>query len=245
MQQATDDAMQFANALKTAGCVSAVFETLTAALTRFGFNYFLITGVPLPGQTLSAKTMLSGWPPEWFARYDERNYVTHDPVARRIVRSTDPFVWSQSGRGRTETSLSKTIMAEARDFGMHDGFSVPIYGYDGYQACVTMSADRSVDLSSEEQNAIYLISLVAYSKAKEVVTSSSGEKDQDDDPSLTDREREILGWISVGKTNWEVSRILSISEKTVEKHVGSIASKVGAMNRTHAVAEALRCRLIN
>lgn len=57
---------------------------------------------------------------------------------------------------------------------------------------------------------------------------------------LTSRERECLTWAAAGKSEWEISQILGISEHTSEKHLISAREKLGAVNRVHAVAEALR-----
>ena len=51
---------------------------------------------------------------------------------------------------------------------------------------------------------------------------------------LTIREREILQLISQGYRDRDVAEGLHISEKTVQKHVQSILSKLGAQNRTEA-----------
>jgi DNA-binding NarL/FixJ family response regulator len=51
---------------------------------------------------------------------------------------------------------------------------------------------------------------------------------------LTAREREILQSISQGYRDREIARGLHISEKTVQKHVQSILSKLGVQNRTEA-----------
>lgn len=54
---------------------------------------------------------------------------------------------------------------------------------------------------------------------------------------LSEREKEVLGWLKQGKTSWAISVILNISERTVNYHVGNILRKLGVCNRTHAVAE--------
>lgn len=51
---------------------------------------------------------------------------------------------------------------------------------------------------------------------------------------LTTREREILQLISQGLRDRDIAKGLHISEKTVQKHVQSILSKLGAQNRTEA-----------
>ncbi len=56
------------------------------------------------------------------------------------------------------------------------------------------------------------------------------------DIELTPREYDVLRWLCRGKTNWEMSRILAISESTVKFHVANLIQKLGASNRAHAVA---------
>ena len=54
---------------------------------------------------------------------------------------------------------------------------------------------------------------------------------------LTKRESQILTWVCVGKTNWEISRIINISENTVKNHVQNIYKKLGVTNRTQAAGK--------
>lgn len=56
---------------------------------------------------------------------------------------------------------------------------------------------------------------------------------------LTDRESEVLLWISQGKTNREIGMILSMSPRTVNKHLEQIFKKLGVENRTTAAITAL------
>jgi len=51
---------------------------------------------------------------------------------------------------------------------------------------------------------------------------------------LSRRESEVLLWLAQGKTNSEISRILSINRRTVDWHVQSILSKLGVENRMAA-----------
>ncbi len=56
---------------------------------------------------------------------------------------------------------------------------------------------------------------------------------------LTARESEVLLWISRGKQNREVSEILGISPRTVNKHLEQIFAKMGVENRASATAIAV------
>ena len=53
--------------------------------------------------------------------------------------------------------------------------------------------------------------------------------------SLTAREREIVHWLGLGKTNAEIACIGSISENTVKHYVTEIFNKLGVSNRTQLV----------
>jgi DNA-binding CsgD family transcriptional regulator len=57
-----------------------------------------------------------------------------------------------------------------------------------------------------------------------------------DDSKLTRREAEILAWLSQGKTNAEIALALSISPRTVKKHLEHIYSKLQVHRRSAAVA---------
>lgn len=61
---------------------------------------------------------------------------------------------------------------------------------------------------------------------------------------LTPREIEVLHWLKEGKTTWEISKILNISERTAIFHINNIKTKLNAVNRTQAVAIAIGQGLI-
>ena len=56
--------------------------------------------------------------------------------------------------------------------------------------------------------------------------------------TLTPREKEILHWMSDGKTNDEIADTLFLSHETVKSHVKKIFSKLNAKNRTGAIKRA-------
>ena len=62
---------------------------------------------------------------------------------------------------------------------------------------------------------------------------------------LTDREREVLALMVEGKTNKEIALALNLSPTTVRDYVSSILGKLGANNRTEAVALALQNNILS
>ena len=61
---------------------------------------------------------------------------------------------------------------------------------------------------------------------------------------LTHRQREILQLVANGESTTVAARELGLSEETVKTHTKNILARLGARNRTHAVAIALRESLI-
>lgn len=57
---------------------------------------------------------------------------------------------------------------------------------------------------------------------------------------LTEREAEVLFWLSRGKTNREIGQILSMSPRTVNKHLEPVYRKLSVENRTTAAAVCLQ-----
>jgi DNA-binding NarL/FixJ family response regulator len=56
---------------------------------------------------------------------------------------------------------------------------------------------------------------------------------------LTERERAVLAEIARGRSNREIARALTLSEKTVKTHVSSILTKLGVQDRTQAALYAV------
>lgn len=57
--------------------------------------------------------------------------------------------------------------------------------------------------------------------------------------ALTQREREVVALVAAGKTNAEIAAVLSISARTVQKHLEHIFPKLGVETRTAAALRAL------
>jgi LuxR family maltose regulon positive regulatory protein len=61
---------------------------------------------------------------------------------------------------------------------------------------------------------------------------------------LTSRELEVLTMLAEGKSNQAIARQLVVTLDTIKKHVSHVLGKLGAANRTEAVARARELGLI-
>ncbi|MET0426947.1 MAG: helix-turn-helix transcriptional regulator, partial [Microvirga sp.] len=63
-------------------------------------------------------------------------------------------------------------------------------------------------------------------------------------PHLSQRQKDCLRWAAAGKSAWDISVILGLSQRTVEEYLANAAIKLGAVNRVQCVAEAIRHGII-
>jgi DNA-binding NarL/FixJ family response regulator len=61
---------------------------------------------------------------------------------------------------------------------------------------------------------------------------------------LTDRELEVLRLVATGRTNHAIATELSLAEKTIERHVSNMFSKLGVASRAAATAYAYQHKLV-
>jgi DNA-binding NarL/FixJ family response regulator len=56
---------------------------------------------------------------------------------------------------------------------------------------------------------------------------------------VTSRERQVLTWLTAGKTDREIAAILGLSVRTIQKHLEHVYVKLGVETRTAAAMRAL------
>ena len=236
-------AFDIIDSIDNAAGLDQIIGVLSSAGQSFGYENFSIAGLPMPGESIDPYIMACGWPDEWAARYIEKNYVHVDPVIKQVRMANKPFMWADAPL-KPSDSAAKTVLNEATEFGLVDGFAVPIYTTHGFQAIVTFGANE-LELDKSEQAALHLVAIYAHQAIRSLLPNSG----KDDsywkfEKQLSLREVECLKWTAAGKTAFEISVITGISNRTVEQYISSSMRKLNATNRVQAVAEAMRARLI-
>ncbi|HUS13908.1 MAG TPA: response regulator transcription factor [Chloroflexia bacterium] len=87
--------------------------------------------------------------------------------------------------------------------------------------------------------------LVASKLLRFVRAESNGPQDRAGSTALTPREHEVLALLAQGLQNKEIAARLRITERTAKFHVSAILRKLGAANRTEALALATQRGLIH
>ena len=233
------EAFDFIDALDQLASADEVVESVAKTFSLFGFENFIITGLPNPRERFEQVVLLKKWPMGWFDIYAREDYVRSDPIIRLCRNTTQPFEWSEAPYDRAREPRAAEIMERATDFRMKEGFCLPIHGVNGYEACFSMSG-VDLDLSSRAKPALHLMAMYAFERARQLLEphphAGSG--------VLTPREREALIWAAAGKSAADTGEILGITERTVTAHIASACQKLDAVNKTQAVARAMQYKLI-
>lgn len=234
-----DRTLSYISDLQRAETPEAVCEKLLGITSAFGLTALMAGTVPTPGTPAGKQkdhVLLCDWPVEWLERYVARNYIDHDPVVTRMKQLQAPFQWREASKEIRIDRGGKTVMGDASEFKLRDGLAFPIVTLDGQIMMVSLGGEQ-IEMSGMEFGMISLVATYAIGRAMQIQVA--GEKTIDH-VELTPRERECLKWAAAGKSEWEISQILGISEHTSEKHLLNAKHKLGAVNRVQAVAEAIR-----
>jgi LuxR family quorum sensing-dependent transcriptional regulator len=225
---------EFVETCETLSDVEVAMKAISSIVAELGFSSFIVTGLPLLNRPLEPLVLLDSWPDGWFERYCLQNYFEVDPVGQNVLATSSPFLWGDAPN-RKDKTLTKQMMGEAAEFGLKDGFCVPIYSATGWRSAFSFAHDCKIDASPGELAAAHLLALTAYGRLRILLGDNPAARRR-----LTPREREVLAWAAAGKSAWETSVLLGISEATVITHLDHIRRKLYVANTTHAVVVALQ-----
>lgn len=234
-----DNAFDFISRCRAQPSLDALYADFEAVVRSFGFEWFVLTGVPTIGQKVDAVIAKTTYPSEWSARYRDEHLEFSDPVALMTLTSTRPFSWSEAITRFGGNPQCGQFLGAAAEVGLRDGFATPMFDASSFQAVVGLAAERKVQLDHEREAALVMMSTYFKMAAEDL-----GGSPVPTPMPITPREREVLSWAAAGKTRWEVSEILGVSEETVKKHLAAICRKLDVGSTTHAVTKAIRHRLI-
>lgn len=193
--------------------------------------------------------MLQNYPHEWVAAYQENNFIKDDPVIAYANEHLRPALWSDIARlDQYKKRKSRVVMNEAQQFGLKEGFVISYSSPSGDLSLFSLSfnapAAEVKSLINEAVMPAQHISGYLYEAVKAIDLASRHDQGTSLSLNITGREKECLLWACEGKTAWEMSNILGISERTAIFHLNNATAKLGASNRQHAVAKAVLMGII-
>ncbi len=217
--------------------IDQAMDCAVAEFARRGFNTIFVAGLPRGNETLDQAVLAFRTPASLMGYYRTKRIIEFDPIIKRTGRSLVPFEWSEIRDLRDDDPRVRELWGVRSEFSLHNGFVVPIHRHVSGPAGVSLGTDKAPDEIRNKPD----LALMALYLFDRVACLCGAERKA---PGLTEREKEVLTCVAVGKTAWEIGEILGIAKRTVDEHTHSAGRKLGAVNRVQAVAIALRSGLI-
>jgi LuxR family quorum sensing-dependent transcriptional regulator len=205
---------------------------------KFECRFFVISGIPDEGASLQDLLVIHNLPEGWVNEYLDNNYILNDPIVRHCIEARDPFFWREAVEA-TASREAKDIMMRAEKYGLKNGVCFPIHNINGFEAGVSLSGFPTPPKRTEIRS-LHLASIMAFNTVRRIRSDHSLRIQP-----ISDREKEVLTWCTLGKTSKEIAYILFVSENTVNVHIKNAISKLSARNKTEAVTIAVREGIIN
>lgn len=136
---------------------------------------------------------------------------------RRFLPSTPVIVLARSA---TPEALRKVVTAGAL------GFLPETAGVDEIRACIQAVLEGTPWLPAESQQVVLL-------------SKALGQPDANLSSRFTPKEREVLRWLTQGRSNREIASTMHIDEATVKAHLGRMLRKAKATNRVELTLRVL------
>lgn len=221
------------------------FEQVHARLhhlcRQLGFDSFLYGGRFSSGGGRQSERILSNYDESWRRQYDKSGYVRLDPTVAHAETSLQPLVWSDE---MYVTAPQRDFRDAAQSCGLVSGVTFPIQSKDGEVALLSLALSASgPEARAHVREMLGWGSLVA-TLSHDVIRKLVKQEQVANRPKLTKREAEVLQWIAAGKSSWEISRLINISEHGVIYHVRNLLRKFDVTSRHQAVVKAIVLGLV-
>jgi DNA-binding CsgD family transcriptional regulator len=171
-----------------------------------------------------------------------KGYGSVDPLITEGLRQAAPFDWSDLiGRDPAVDAF----FADVAEHGIGPiGISIPCTSLGAKIGLVSLTFDCPAEAWPALRRAHLPDWIMAANILHQIALDAEGLNDPES-VRLTERERECLIWAALGKTDEDIATILGISRWTVVAHFQSAKFKLKSLNRTGAVAAALRIGAIS
>lgn len=222
-----------------------LFKLMIDAASDEGFEYLAFVALnylPLVRlQGVVPPAVAIHCPGCWYRQYVEQEYHKFDPVIAYGLTAADPFEWARLREQCNLDVKQQLVLEEARKAGLKNGVSVPLQGPWGQISLMSFASELNENNLSPKLGRLKVLASHFHVAFIEICLPK-----QNDSPNaqLSAREKECLEWVARGKSTWDISAILTISERTVKFHIKNAMLKLGTSSRIVAVVRAIRLNLI-
>ncbi|MFB2796772.1 LuxR family transcriptional regulator [Aeromonas veronii] len=216
---------------------------LRALCQQMGFDYFRL-GLMSPNSIQRPEVRIfNGCPVDWVHVYNERDFLTVDPVVLRGMTQSTPILWANliTECCDKQDAAGLEVMMLAQEAGLRDGITIPWHGPNGHVGLLSLIT-RTPRTAHQWLSATPFLSWLAthiFEAVARVCLSDAAPRE-----SLSRRELEVCLWAAEGKQVSDIAKILGITPRTVTFHLERIVEKLGASSKNQAISLVLKQGLV-
>jgi DNA-binding CsgD family transcriptional regulator len=169
------------------------------------------------------------FPEEWLRIFIEGEFYNKCPIVLNTMKKPGPRIWVDTRKSYMAGELRR--LSRVDRFGLRYGISGGMFDKRTCTGSFFAVTARRNTFDEHHLSMVEILTTYVHQALERVYRNARLET-----ISLTKREKEVLKWVKDGKTNWEISMILKISERTVKFHIKNFLRKLNAVNKTHAAA---------
>jgi DNA-binding CsgD family transcriptional regulator len=199
------------------------------------------------GRTLSS---VLGWDPTFVEQWLEQRLHLISPIAAVCRVTTRPFCWDAQTvadaviEGRGDAQIDWPLTPKN---GFYGGITIPVHmptGRTGSVSWYSRAASTGIAAVLEQHGDLLRLAglhFIDLMYAARMETDANALRS----PILSERELECLSWAALGRTDTEIGTLIHRAPTTARFHIDNAVRKLGARNRTQAVAIAAQQGLIH
>lgn len=155
-------------------------------------------------------------------------------AARQGRTSGRAFAWRELARRTRLSRRERVLLGQAHRMGLKSAVTVPTSGAGAIRGSCTFATPGIRAFSAGECAMLELLVPPLWRAADRLAAASAPPR-----PMLTPRQLECLIWAARGKTDWEIARILSVGEDTIDRHLRRARERYEVDKRSTLIVRAL------
>ena len=217
--------------------ISSGNEFLRLSQQLFEAKHIAYLCLNLPNPTHNNFYIHHTYSSDWEQCYESEHFIDVDPVLKNGLSSITPTDWASIN---DQSNPVKEFFGTARELDVgKQGITFTVRGGHGETAIFSVNTDHDQkEWETYKADHMSDLQVIATYFHEKILRSQEGFRDNGLE-TLSARELECLKWCTAGKSYWETSVILGISERTVNFHMTTVRHKLNAMTNAQAVAKAV------
>jgi len=182
----------------------------------------------------------SSAPVGWWDEYAAKAAQGYDPGIMMAKTSLVAYTWTETMRALEPIGIDRWPYELALKYGIRDALTCCV----GQRWLVAYWSRQVLCNVLTHPLRMLLIAAAGFAALRLEEVIGEDAKRVGNRPPITARELAVLRLVSLGKGTSEIAKLLGIGEETVRSHLKKVQAKLGARNRAHAAADAVRQQLI-